>query len=691
VVLCAALPMTGLVAAGLIAAAVFTTVPWLGQRVLAAVCAVVVALFGLLALAVAIRRMLDLVGIDDGLPISVGLIVAFAAFAAIAAWYLHGDGFGPGAPAWLNAPSWDYGWVVCTIGAVVLAFLVIIAPPLVVGVSQSEEKGVAKSQGVVSQIDVLLVSDRPQGSASGDTPTAVTSGEIAPYAHAAGFRVRYSVGFREGATVRWTLAGSDDEAAAIAALRNAGAPAVPSPAPLNDADRVLLLLVDGTPPVVDDATTLPSRPRRAAGEVERWRRVAADAAPSGTPTYALLQTTRARRLATWKETFIERGTDVRRGAALSVQGLGGRSLTDGAVRLAVAAPTAQEDYSLALRHRPILRFDRNEQAPRPLAIEDMFARGDVRQCFSRRSSGTECEPARDSRTLRNGDTHLELALPRARDIRKTALGEEQRVADMAAADAPAARPQTAPPPGTLPAAPVDAPPLGGGSAIYVHPVPADTEDARVLYLDYWWYLPYNPAKSGSGAFCGPGLVIPGVTCFDHVSDWEGLTVVLDRTTSGQEPTPVAVLYAQHAHVFRYEWDALEKAWADDPDTAAIRDAAEDGATRPVVFVARGTHAGYPLPCEAGCRQQGGAEEKPHDGELPWAGNTLPECGTQPCVKMLPTSRGGRDPALWNAFEGPWGARSCFLTYYCDSGSPPAAPGQQDRYEEPWQHDGGRRP
>src|SRR5215216_4087067 len=80
VVLCAALPMTGLVAAGLVAAAVFTTVPWLGQRVLAAVCAVVVALFGLLALAVAIRRMLDLVGIDDGLPISVGLIVAFAAF-----------------------------------------------------------------------------------------------------------------------------------------------------------------------------------------------------------------------------------------------------------------------------------------------------------------------------------------------------------------------------------------------------------------------------------------------------------------------------------------------------------------------------------------------------------------------------------------------------------------------------------
>jgi hypothetical protein len=693
VVLCAALPKIAavLLAAVLVAGAVFTTVPWLGQRVLAAICAAVIALLVLLALAVAIRWTLDRVGIEEGLPIWAGLIFALAVFAAIAAWYLHGNGFGRGAPSWLKAPSWDHGWLVCGIGAVALAFLVIIVPPVVVGLTRTKEKPVPKSQGVVSQIDVLLVSERSQESPAGNLSTTVPDGEIAPYAHAAGFRVRYSVGFRDGDTVRWTLAGSYDEADAIAALRDPDAAAVTAPAPLNDADRVLVLLVDATPALVEDATTLPSR-RRRRGEVGRWRRVAADAAPSGTTTYALLQTTRTRRLATWKHAFIQPGTDVRRGAALSVQGLGGRSVTDGAVRLAVAAPTTQEDYSLALRHRPILRFDRDEQAPRPLAIEDMFARGDVQQCFSRRSAETKCEPAPHPGTLRNGDTHLELTLPRAKKIHATALREEELVADIrAAADAPSVRPQTAPPPGTLPAAPVDAPPLGGGSAIYVHPVPADTEDARLLYLDYWWYLPYNPAKSGSGAFCGPGLVIPGVTCFDHVSDWEGMTVVLDRTTPGREPKPVAVLYAQHAHVFRYEWEALDKAWDDDPDVAAIREEAEDGAARPVVFVARGTHAGYPLPCEGGCEQETGAEEKPHDGDLPWAGNTLPECGSQPCLRMLPTARGGREPALWNAFEGPWGARSCFLTHYCDSGSPPAAPGQQDRYEEPRDDDGRRRP
>jgi hypothetical protein len=61
------------------------------------------------------------------------------------------------------------------------------------------------------------------------------------------------------------------------------------------------------------------------------------------------------------------------------------------------------------------------------------------------------------------------------------------------------------------------------------------------------------------------------------------------------------------------------------------------------------------------------------------------------VAMLPTTSGGSAPALWNAFEGPWGQRNCFLRYYCDSTSPPAAPGQQARYEDPREHDGTHRP
>jgi hypothetical protein len=37
---------------------------------------------------------------------------------------------------------------------------------------------------------------------------------------------------------------------------------------------------------------------------------------------------------------------------------------------------------------------------------------------------------------------------------------------------------------------------------------------------------------GLKAFCGAGLVIPGITCHDHQSDWEGLTVVVDRARDG---------------------------------------------------------------------------------------------------------------------------------------------------------------
>ena len=354
-----------------------------------------------------------------------------------------------------------------------------------------------------------------------------------------------------------------------------------------------------------------------------------------------------------------------------------QAVTDAAVRLAVAAPSAQEDFTLAVRHRPILRFDAAESAPRPLSIEDVFATGKVKQCSSQLPGNTQCEPVPSARALQNGGTHLQLPLPSIKELRSLARDEQGRLSGTGGALAePATEGPAAPPPATPPPAlaPVGQP-LGVGSAIYVHPVPVDTEDASMLYLDYWWYLADNPAGSGSGAFCGPGFVIRGVNCFDHVSDWEGVTVMLDRSTPGKKPKPVAVHYAQHSSVVRYEWPALQAAWLQDDVASDILEETADDAPRPIVFVAGGTHASYPLPCDekADCRQVvGGAEENEHDGERTWVGNTVLTCGTAPCLKMLPTSRGGRDPALWNAFEGAWGTRNCFMSYYCDS-SAPAAP------------------
>jgi hypothetical protein len=85
---------------------------------------------------------------------------------------------------------------------------------------EPEPKAVAESQGGVSQLDALLVSEPPREGAAAETPAdTARSGRVAAYAHAAGFKVRYSVGFVTAEGVRWTLTGADDEAEAVAALR----------------------------------------------------------------------------------------------------------------------------------------------------------------------------------------------------------------------------------------------------------------------------------------------------------------------------------------------------------------------------------------------------------------------------------------------------------------------------------------
>jgi lysophospholipase L1-like esterase len=55
------------------------------------------------------------------------------------------------------------------------------------------------------------------------------------------------------------------------------------------------------------------------------------------------------------------------------------------------------------------------------------------------------------------------------------------------------------------------------------------------------------------------------------------------------------------------------------------------------------------------------------------------------VEPLPTHRGGREPARWNAFDGHWGSSQCVLGIglLCASSQPPKSPAQQHRYEYPW--------
>jgi hypothetical protein len=519
------------------------------------------------------------------------------------------------------------------IGGVLLALLVIAGLPVLIGLTRDERREVPEQALVASQVDLLIVGDGSRHPVPSRLPSIPTLGQ---------FDLRYSVGVATGDGVRWTLVDDPSSSAALDAL--AAGDELPAaerpPSPRTGADSALLLVVDGTPPVNLDPTALRQVARRP-GEVAEWKRVAAAAVPREMPVFALLQSTNGRRLDEWRRWQRLEGV-----ASAQEQS---PAVADTALQLAVGSATAQADLALAMTHRPVLLFDRREPYPMPVAVDSLFREGRVTLCDDRGvSTSCEDEPLRSPHGLVNGGTHLRL------DLR-----------------APAAAGS------------------GAGSAIYVHPVSVDRGRRHLLYLDYWWYLPGNPVDVGGGALCGAGLVIPGVTCQSHESDWEGITVVVDR--SRKEPRVVSVHYAQHDSVVRYPWQDLQRRWQA-PDVAALVAQIPDLAGRPLAFVARGTHATYPEPCAGGCRQVGsGLGESAHRGDLDWVGNDTAECGKSVCLQMLPTHGNGEKPALWNAYTGQWGERHCRLTFYCDSGSPPTAPGNQERYEDPTQYDLERAP
>ena len=167
-ILCTSVPenLTWYVVVGVVAFAVVASVPWLRSHLLAFVCAAVLALLALLPLAVGVRVLLDVLSIEGGLPIPLGLVVASVLFVAVALWYLVGDWDGtteqPDGPAehrWqIPSPGWPLPWAIGA--AVVLAGLVIFLPPLVIG--GGEQQKVAKSQRAVSELDVMIVSERPR-------------------------------------------------------------------------------------------------------------------------------------------------------------------------------------------------------------------------------------------------------------------------------------------------------------------------------------------------------------------------------------------------------------------------------------------------------------------------------------------------------------------------------------------------
>jgi hypothetical protein len=285
-----------------------------------------------------------------------------------------------------------------------------------------------------------------------------------------------------------------------------------------------------------------------------------------------------------------------------------------------AAAPARPVSQYALDRRPVLKFDSGERLHTPLNIDAWLRTETVELCPEGTGLLADCSTLSSAADLRNGVGNLRFS---TQDI---------------GSDIP--------------------------TTIYVHEVD-DRVSPGTVDLDYWWYLPDNPADTAQGAMCGAGLVIPEITCFDHQSDWEGVTVVVDEATH----EPVEVHYAAHDHVVSVPWSLVRT----------------DG-DRPLVYVARGTHAAYPAPCPKRFCSASLFEDNSHDGHYTRPGTA---CAGR-CVAEFPRSAKGGRPASWNAFDGEWGSAVCVANVYCKRAHAPRAPAQQSggrgRFARPWCYD-----
>lgn len=613
---------------------------------------------GVLAL-IGFNRVLD--ELDAEVGIQVGLVLALLFC-------------GGGALAFLRLPPFRRSVKVgLAMAAAVSVVFVLALPPIVAAIREaSSENAETLADPIETKLDVMIVLPRPQQAQR----VAYTPPDYP------GFDVQYSLGFLrpQSTTIDWRLVDGTDPAEVQQVASGGGVAIRERPELRPDADHVLLAAVDGTPAVFPDAEQLPPPGKDTADEVRRWRAAVRRSDPRlDVVPYALLHGSPEDERPRWKGW-------IRRGAPVYASALGGNSLADAGVRLAAGSATAFEERELAERHRPILLFDTKEPAPRPLLISELFGEGHVGFCES--PGDDDCPVQTDPTRLVNGGTHLRLKLPPARELKALALEEQpQPLPSQAAPPASADVPSGTPP---APEQPVTE--KLDYTAMYVHTTTVNRGRRRRIYLDYWWYIPYNPADESDDGFCGPGLVTPGLTCFNHESDWEGLTVVLDRGR-GADPQPVAVHYAQHNHVVHYDWKALRAYWDTEERYAKIRGFYPDVAERPLAFSARGSHSTYPRSClsEDNCRQVAeNAKEYRHDGELHWAGNRDEDCDLL-CLEPLPVRAGGTLPASWNAFKGEWGEPDCWLGIYCESGVAPKAPGAQGRYDDPTRDDGTANP
>jgi lysophospholipase L1-like esterase len=182
-----------------------------------------------------------------------------------------------------------------------------------------------------------------------------------------------------------------------------------------------------------------------------------------------------------------------------------------------------------------------------------------------------------------------------------------------------------------------------------------TEDADHVYVDYWWFYRYNDAPAGR--------------TYDHQADWEGVVVAVRK----DDPTTFEWAgFAEHESVSRFGRHALSCDGA--RLSGSCGTASARFGRRVDVFVARGTHASYPVPCGrprallgafvgAPCRQSARSlgvhrPEGSFDGAAAWEANEDPRA-------LEPIA------AEWGWWPGFW-----------DPGARVSSPSEQPRFTNP---------
>ncbi len=503
-------------------------------------------------------------------------------------------------------------WLIVPLALLSAAGFVVGLPLYVVSKRDSNGPPIRSQVAIPGRIDLVLVAPGPHRGALSVQP-APQPAELAAW------DVRYTVAVpsRHGSGLEFLVAGTESRDEALRVLRSGrpletGIDGVPW---RSGAQRAVVLDVDraslAAPPAAD--------------------RLAREAAALDAPTFALLGPDASGGVAAWED-----WTGAHRGEAGNAADLEGPTPLDASLRLVAESRTMLADRQLAYAYRPMLLFDKSELYDWPVDVGSAFTEGAVQMC-KHGQIADECEAVKNGADLDQSFAYLKFD--------PTRFGPTDREE----------RPQAI------------------GSAYYYHVAhrPSDPH----IYIDYWWYMPYNPSLTGW--MCSPGFSVVDFDCFDHESDWEGITVKVGKVG---EPPP-AVFYAQHNHVIRQTWGELRRGWKQLKQDAMVE---AEGAHHPLVFVARASHASYPYPCSSDlfCFESNGLLPEGHyAGESAWSGDEDETCAAA-CLKPLPITREG-GPASWNAFSGPWGTQTCIVNgTFCDRGEAPHSPAFQPRYENP---------